>query len=63
MTIKHHEEPVDPTDGVKEILDGWQRTQDELDQALQRISELEARLASRVTENSDAGDGSRKMGS
>ncbi|HHR0389692.1 TPA: hypothetical protein ACSXWB_006758, partial [Pseudomonas aeruginosa] len=48
------EAPSIPADGVKEILDGWQRTQDELDQALQRISELEARLASRVTENSDA---------
>ncbi|MDV8053530.1 hypothetical protein, partial [Pseudomonas aeruginosa] len=32
--------PSIPADGVKEILDGWQRTQDELDQALQRIAEL-----------------------
>ncbi|WCY62720.1 hypothetical protein KK242_15450 [Pseudomonas aeruginosa] len=43
------EAPSIPTDGVKEILDGWQRTQEELDQALQRIAELEAELASRVT--------------
>ncbi|NYU30305.1 hypothetical protein [Pseudomonas aeruginosa] len=45
--------PSIPADGVKEILDGWQRTQDELDQALQRIAELEAELASRITENRD----------
>ncbi|WP_198345916.1 hypothetical protein [Pseudomonas aeruginosa] len=43
------ETPSIPADGVKEILDGWQRTQEELDQALQRITELEAELASRVT--------------
>ncbi|MFF6751922.1 hypothetical protein, partial [Pseudomonas aeruginosa] len=42
-----------PADGVKEILDGWQRTQDELDQALQRIAELEAQLASRITEKKE----------
>ncbi|MFP6416429.1 hypothetical protein [Pseudomonas aeruginosa] len=47
------EAPSIPADGVKEILDGWQRTQEELDQALQRIAELEAELASRVTKNSD----------
>ncbi|MCP9256782.1 hypothetical protein MMZ02_33250 [Pseudomonas aeruginosa] len=45
--------PSIPADGVKEILDGWQRTQDELDQALQRIVELEAELASRVTEKDE----------
>ncbi len=45
--------PSIPTDGVKEILDGWKRTQDELDQALQRIAELEAQLASRVTEKDE----------
>lgn len=45
--------PSIPADGVKEILDGWQRTQDELDQALQRIAELEAELASRVTEKKE----------
>ncbi|HFH3649381.1 TPA: hypothetical protein ACGJZS_006074, partial [Pseudomonas aeruginosa] len=45
--------PSIPADGVKEILDGWQRTQDELDQALQRISDLEAELASRVEKHND----------
>ncbi|MCT5585405.1 hypothetical protein AXW87_15240 [Pseudomonas aeruginosa] len=45
--------PSIPADGVKEILDGWQRTQDELDQALQRITELEAELASRVEKHND----------
>uniref|UniRef100_UPI001FD4ADA1 hypothetical protein n=1 Tax=Pseudomonas aeruginosa TaxID=287 RepID=UPI001FD4ADA1 len=48
------EAPSIPTDGVKEILDGWQRTQEELDQALQRIAELEAELASRVTKKEEA---------
>ncbi|HCF2414594.1 TPA: hypothetical protein NIA64_005294 [Pseudomonas aeruginosa] len=52
--------PSIPADGVKEILDGWQRTQDELEQALQRIAELEAQLASRVTKNSDAVTGHEK---
>lgn len=48
------ETPSIPADGVKEILDGWQRTQEELDQALQRITELEAELASRVTKKEEA---------
>ncbi|HCL3745997.1 TPA: hypothetical protein N2B07_005871 [Pseudomonas aeruginosa] len=48
------ETPSTPADGVKEILDGWQRTQEELDQALQRIAELEAELASRVTKKEEA---------
>ncbi|EJH4820463.1 hypothetical protein ACWDYW_003601 [Pseudomonas aeruginosa] len=47
------EPPSIPADGVKEILDGWQCTQKELDQALQRIAELEAELASRVTKNEE----------
>ncbi|MEX6732598.1 hypothetical protein AB2C47_33040 [Pseudomonas aeruginosa] len=56
MTINRHEKVPhrSPPMGVKEILDGWQRTQEELDKALQRIAELEAELALRITKNEEA---------